>query len=307
MDALKIINRGKKFVLSGDYRFLLLSEMGFYKNLNDEEYLRRRFKAIMGQELDLEKPQTYNEKIQWLKLHDRNPMYTILVDKIKVKDWVASVIGEEYIIPTLNVYDKPEEIDFDKLPNQFVLKCNHNSGTGMYICKDKSNIDKKKIKKDLKKGLAEDKYHFGREWAYKNVNHRILAEKYMEDSKNNDLRDYKFFCFNGEVKALFIATGRQRLDDETRFDFYDQDFKHLDFTNGHPNADCIIEKPLNFELMKKLAAQLSKGIPHVRVDLYEVDGKVYFGEMTFYHWSGLKAFVPETWDYIFGKWIELPQ
>lgn len=301
----KLIDRTLKFLKDKDYRFRLMSEIGLYDRMPDKEFLLRRYKSMMGKELDLSNPRTFNEKIQWLKLYNRKPEYTTMVDKVEVKKWVAKVIGEQYVIPTIGVWDKPEDIDFDSLPNQFVLKCNHNSGIGMYICKDKNKINKEIIKKNLKKGLRENKYLYEREWAYKNVKRRILAEKFMQDKKSKALNDYKFFCFNGEVKALFIATERQNPCDETRFDFFDADYNHLDFVNGHPNATILPEKPQNFELMKKLASKLSKGIPHVRVDLYEVDGRVYFGEMTFYHWSGLMPFSPEEWDYTFGSWIDL--
>lgn len=303
----KIINRTIKFLRNKDYRFRLLSEIGLYDRMPDKEYLFRRYKSMMGKELNLCNPRTFNEKIQWLKLYNRNPEYTLMVDKVEVKKWVAKVIGEQYVIPTIGVWDKPEDIDFDSLPNQFVLKCNHNSGIGMYICQDKNKINKRKILKNLKKGLRENKYLSEREWAYKNVKRRILAEKFMQDKESEALNDYKFFCFNGEVKALYIATERQNPCDETRFDFFDADYNHLEFTNAHPNAIYPPAKPHNFELMKKIACKLSKGIPHVRVDLYEVDGQVFFGEMTFYHMSGMFPFSPEEWDYTFGSWITLPQ
>lgn len=273
--------------------------------LPDEIFLKLKFRLKMGYRLNLKEPKSYSEKLQWLKLYDRRPEYTLMVDKVKAKDYVASVLGEQYIIPTLGVWDDPEKINFDLLPNRFVLKVNHNSGTGMYICKDKANIDVNKVKKELSKGLKEDYYRYNREWPYKNVERRVLAEQYMED-ESGELRDYKFFCFDGEVKALFIATDRSKGDHETRFDFYDAEFNHLPFVNGHPNSNITPKKPKMFEDMKALASKLSVGIPQVRIDFYEVEDRVYFGEMTFFHWSGMMPFKPREWDYIFGEWIELP-
>lgn len=253
----------------------------------------------MGYHLRLKTPVTYSEKLQWLKLYDRRPLYVTMVDKVKVKEYVASIIGKEYVIPTLGVWKNPDEINFGALPERFVLKCNHNSGAGMFVCKDKSTIDEEMVKNELRKGLMENFYVKNREWPYKDVPRRTFAEAYMED-EYGELRDYKFFCFDGEVKALFIASDRSKGEASVRFDFFDADYNHLPFTNGHLCADVTPEKPSMFEEMKTLAAKLSKGIPHVRVDFYEVGNKIYFGEMTLYHWSGMKPFVPEEWDYLFG-------
>lgn len=274
--------------------------------LPDKIYLQLKFRSIFGRWIDLKCPKTFSEKLQWLKLYDRRPEYTTMVDKIEAKKYIAEIIGEEYIIPTLGVWDDPKEIDFAALPNRFVLKVNHNSGTGMYICKDKNKMDIEKIKAGLCRGLKENYFIKNREWPYKNVKRKIFAEAYMED-EYGELRDYKWFCFDGEVKCLFIATDRSKGDHATRFDFFDMEFNHLPFTNGHPNANIQPQKPKMFEKMKELAAKLSTGIPHVRIDFYEVNGRVYFGEMTFYHWSGMVPFEPEEWDYKFGEWLTLPK
>ena len=273
---------------------------------DDALFIRMKWKLRMDYPLNLDNPRTYNEKLQWLKLHDRKPIYTTMVDKYEAKKYVADIIGGEYIIPTLAIYDRVEDIEFDKLPNQFVLKWTHDSG-GIVICKDKSKLDINVAIKKLKKGERSHYYWRSREWPYKNVKPRIIAEQYMEDESGYELKDYKFFCFDGEPKALFIATDRGKTDEETKFDFYDMDFNHLPFTNGHPNATREIKKPAGFEEMKRIASQLSKGIPHVRVDLYNINGKIYFGEITFFHWGGMKIFNPREWDYIFGEWIKLPQ
>lgn len=274
--------------------------------IGDETYLKIYYRLVMKRKLNLKDPRTYNEKLQWLKLYDRNPLYTKLVDKYEAKKIVGDIIGSEYIIPTIGIYEHFDEIDFDKFPSKFVLKCTHDSG-GIVVCKDKTKFDYNEAKRIIEKGLRKNYYHQNREWPYRNVHPRIIAESYMEDSDTAELRDYKFFCFDGKVKALFIASDRMNKNEETKFDFFDENFNHLPFTNGHPNAKVLPEKPKSFELMIELASRLSKGIPHVRVDLYEVDGKVFFGEMTFYHWSGTVPFNPEKWDLKFGEWINLPK
>lgn len=271
---------------------------------NDKFFLQIKFYLIIGKHLNLKNPVTYNEKIQWLKLYDRKHEYTQMVDKYTVKEYVKKIIGEKYIIPTIEVYNNTKDIDWDKLPTQFVMKCTHDSG-GIVICKNKNLLDIRKAVQKLNRSLKKDYYNFSREWPYKNVPRRIIVEKYMEDSIDKELKDYKWFCFNGIPKALYIASERNSNNTETKFDFFDMDFNHLPFTNGHPNAINIPNKPQNFELMKHLASKLSNSIPHVRVDFYEIDGQVYFGELTFYHWSGLVPFIPEEWDYRFGKWLEL--
>ena len=300
------MNKIVHYLTDKDYRFNVNDSHGLYKHMSDERYLRRKFEILLGYKLNLDNPQTYNEKLQWLKLYDRKPIYTTMVDKYEVKQYVSNIIGEEYIIPTLGVWDRFDNIDFSSLPDQFVLKCTHDSG-GLVICKDKAALDLKKARKKISSCLRKNYYYKFREWPYKNVKPRIIAEQYMEDSSTSELRDYKFFCFDGVPKALFIASDRQDSSTDTKFDFFDMDFHHLDFTNGHPNAEKEINKPETFEEMKQLSEKLSQNIPHVRVDFYEVDGRVYFGELTFTHWSGLMPFDPESWDYTFGSWITLPE
>lgn len=287
------------------YRFLKYLLYSFSRVLSDKKFLQLKFRLFMGYPLDLEHPKTFNEKLQWLKLYDRKPEYARMVDKVDAKAYVANIIGEDHIIPTLGVYDNPEDIDFDSLPDQFVLKTTHDSG-GVYICRDRDKLNRSEIIKKLRKRLKRNVFWYNREWPYKNIKPRIIAEQYMEDSKTHQLRDYKFFCFDGVMKALFIASERQEKGEETKFDFFDADFRHLDIRNGHPNADEPPAKPETFEDMKKMAELLSENIPHLRVDFYEVNGKVYFGELTFSHWSGMVPFEPKKWDEIFGEWIKLP-
>lgn len=278
-------------------------DCGFYKNVSDEKYLKKIYKQKMGKDLNLSNPKTYNEKLQYLKIHDRNPLYSKLVDKFEVKEYVKNIIGEEYIIPTLGVWNSFNEIDLSKLPNKFVLKCTKDSG-GIIICKDKSKFNLKKYKLKMKVYENRNFYYRAREWPYKSLKPRFIAEQYMEDKTLKELRDYKFFCFNGEPKIMFVASNRHGAG-ETYFDFYDMEYNHLDIINGHPNAPCEPDKPQNFLKMIELARKLSKNIPHVRVDFYEINGRVYFGEFTFYHWSGLVPFSPEKWDYKLGEYIDL--
>lgn len=414
----------------------------------DALFIKLKFRATMGYWPDLKKPKTFSEKLQWLKLYDRKPEYTTMVDKAEAKKWVAERIGEEYIIPTIGVWDSVEEVDWDILPNQFVMKCTHDSG-GIVICKDKKSLDIDDAKKTLKRFQHRRYFYQNREWPYKNVKPRIIAEQYIEPRPNvkdltdykwycfngepkycqviqdrstnetidffdtewnhqefiglntaagpaaeqptrpanldiqiqiarelskdmtfsridlyetneneyfgeitfypasgfglfapdqyneilgkmislpgelqggviikwkkdgeleitqPDLPDYKIFCFNGTPKFLFVATGRQKHD--TRFDFYDADFNHLDLINGHPVADIQPDKPKNFDIMLGLAGKLSKDMPQLRVDFYNCNGNIYFGELTFYHWSGMVPFEPQKWDYEFGQLLNLPK
>lgn len=271
--------------------------------MSDETCLKIQYRLSLGKKLNLKNPVTYNEKIQWLKLHDRKPEYTMMVDKYAVRSYIAKTIGEQYSIPLVGGPWKTfDEIDFDRLPDQFVLKCNHDSG-GLVICKDKSKLNKEVARKKIEKSLKRNFYWVNREWPYKDVKPCIIAEQYMVDESGYELKDYKFFCFDGVPRVMFIATDRGT---DTKFDFFDMDFNHLPFTNGHPCADRTPAKPAGFEEMKRLAGILSRGIKQVRVDFYEINGRVYFGELTFSHWSGNVPFDPEEWDYKMGEWIDLP-
>lgn len=272
----------------------------------DEIFLKIVFYLRMGYKLNLNNPRSYSEKLQWLKLHNRHPEYTQMVDKVAAKEYVASIIGNEYIIPTIAVYDSVEDIIWEDLPAQFVLKCSHDSG-GIVICKDKEKLDIEKAKKKLARGLKQSYYQVNREYPYKDVPRKIICEEYREDESGYELKDYKWFCFDGKPQALFIASDRGSQTEETKFDFFDMDFNHLPFRNGHPNSAHEIKKPIGFEKMKELAAKLSQGIPQVRIDFYDINGHIYFGEITFFHWSGMMPFEPKEWDYTFGEWINLPK
>jgi hypothetical protein len=250
--------------------------------------------------LDLKNPKTYNEKLQWIKIYDRNPRYSLLVDKYEVKKIVGDLIGHQHIIKTYGVWNTFDEIDFDKLPNQFVLKCTHDSGS-VTICKDNNHFDKEKAREKIEKGLKFNVFRDGREWPYKNVKPRIIAEAYMEDLSLGELRDYKFFTFNGKPHYVHIVSNRQNPDEETYGDFFDMDYNHVDLTIGHNNAPVYPNKPVNFEKMKEYAELLAKDTKQLRVDFYEVNGELYFGELTFFPWSGYVQYTPDSFDFEAGE------
>lgn len=271
-------------------------------HLPDKLYLRLKFPLMLGYPLSLKAPKTFNEKLNWMKLYDRNPLYTKLVDKADVKDYVRNAIGDEYVIETLGVWSNFDAIDFDSLPDQFVLKCTHDSGS-VIICRDKSSFDKEAARAQLSEALKKNFYMVDREWPYKDVKPRIIAEKYIE-SADADIPDYKFFCFNGEPRIMFVATERF-ASSETKFDFFDMDYNHLPLLSGHPCAEHTPERPEHFEQMKELCRILSKDMTQVRIDFYDVAGKLYFGEFTFSHWGGMMRFEPKEWDLRLGQMIDL--
>lgn len=274
---------------------------------NDVLYLRVLYRLRIGKRLDLNNPKTFNEKIQWLKINNQNPLYTNLVDKVEVKKWVAEKIGEEHIIPTLGVWNNANEIDFDALPNQFVLKTTNGGGGDVIICKDKSQFDKEKAIGQLNKGLKKNIYTLLREWPYKNIKPRIIAEKYMEDESGMGLTDFKFHTFSGEPRVLLVVSDRFGKS-HGHFDYFDvKTFKQLDFCakGGRLPEVSHYRCPENYEEMIKIVKKLSENICYVRVDLYNICGKIYFGEMTFYPSSGLDKFNPESWDTIMGEWLKL--
>jgi hypothetical protein len=261
----------------------------------------------VGKRLRLNPPVTFSEKLQWLKLYGNKEEYTQMVDKYEVKKHVADIIGEEYIIPTLGVWDKFDDIDFEQLPNQFVLKCTHDSG-GLVICKDKSKLDINAARKKLNKCLARNYYWQTREMPYKNVKPRIIAEKYMADESETELKDYKFFCFDGKVRLCQVIS--DRLSNE-KIDFYDTDWNRLvglvglvGLSENVKNSDTEIIRPLNYNQMITNATKLSKNIPFVRIDQYKTKGgQIFFGEITFYPKSGMGNFKPDIWNYKLGEWI----
>lgn len=273
--------------------------------LPDKAYLRIMYKRKTGKTLHLKNPKTFNEKLQWLKLNDRNPEYIKIVDKHMAKEYVANIIGERYIIPTYSVYNHFDEIDFDLLPNQFVMKCTHDSG-GVLIVRDKEQLDISKAKKRIEQNLKRDYYKAGREWPYKNVKPKIIVEKYMDSLTNekNGLTDYKFMCFNGEVKCCFTCTERYSKTG-LKVTFFDNDWKEMPFERHYPKSSVPIHRPDQYDEMREISERLSKGMKFVRVDLYVIQKNVYFGELTLYPGCGFETFSPEEWDLKLGNWLKI--
>jgi hypothetical protein len=260
------------------------------------------FPVCNGYKLDLDNPKTFNEKLQWLKLYYHKPEFSVMVDKAEAKKYVASIIGEEHIIPTLYVYHSAEEIDFNKLPEQFVLKCTHDS-SDLTICKNKSQLNKKNVLKQLKKGLKHNYFYIGREWAYKNVAPRIIAEKYLTDD-GEELKDYKIFNFGGEPKIIEVDYDRFKNHKRQLFTL---NWERINAYYEYPDNDKIIEKPKQLDIMLNFARKLSKGHPFIRTDFYIVNDKVYFGELTFYPHCGFGHITPFEFDLEMGNWIILPE
>ena len=296
----------KNFIKNPIYRFNILNRLGYYNYLNDEEFLKKEFKIRMGRELNLNEPKSFNEKLQWLKLYYREPLLTDLVDKYNVRSYIKNTIGKDFLIPLLGMWDNPDDINFDILPDQFVLKCNHNSGVGLCICKDKKQLNKDLIIKKLKKGLHENYYIHNREWPYKNVKRRVIAEKYIHDEEKNYLTDYKFYCFNGKAKYLYVAKG---LDEhrtaQMSFLTLDWEFAYFGRSDYKP-LSSLPKKPTKLKEMIEIAEILAKDFPFVRVDLYQIGEKILFGELTFSPCGGFMPFSPEAADRMVGNDLVLP-
>lgn len=283
-----------------------MARRGWLNRLGDGMYLRIVYRARMGKHLNLKNPASFNEKLQWLKLHDRRSDYPRMVDKQLAKDYVAERIGGEYIIPTLGLWERFDEIDFDALPERFVLKCTHDSG-GLVICRDKAHFNKAAAREKIERSLNRNFYYHGREWPYKDVKPRIIAEKYMENPDGSDLSDYKLHCFNGRMKMVLVCRDRYGADGLTE-DFFSETWEHLPVKRPKLNrARQAIPCPETLPRMIELAEKLSAGIPFLRVDFYEISGKIYFGELTFFPTSGMARFDPDEWDGIIGGWIDLPK
>ena len=292
-----------KKLMKNPYKiFVFLGYKGLLNWVGDKAYIKLLYRGIVGKKLNLDNPKTFNEKLQWLKIYNRKPEYTMMVDKYAVREYIKEQLGEEFLIPLIGVWDSPDEIDFDALPDQFVLKCNHNSGLGMCICTDKSKLDIEAVKEDLRKGLKQDYYLTSREWPYKNVKRKIIAEKYMVDESGTELKDYKVLCFNGEPELIQIHSGRAKVHMQ---DYYDTKWNKMDIYQGYPLSDEVREKPVFLEEMLEVSRVLSKGIPHVRVDWYYVENQLYFGELTFFDGSGYFEFEPDEWNYKLGEKIKI--
>ena len=280
------------FIAKNIYAYLICS---------DALYLKIEFRRKFHKKLDLNAPKTFNEKLNWLKLYDRRELYTILADKFNVKQYVASKIGSQYVVPNYGRWQKFDDIDFAQLPDKFVLKTTHDSG-GAIVCSDKATFDCKAVSKRLKRDLRTNYYYITREWVYKDIKPMIIADMLLDDNSGHEITDYKFWCFNGVPKVMYITNKGKNIKEN----FYDMDFNVIDINHGYPRRSPEYDKPHNFDLMKRLAAELSQDIPFVRVDFFDVNGNVYFAEFTFYDWAGLKPFADPKHDELIGSWIDLP-
>ena len=298
------MNKIIKYMKHPSNILLYLMNENFFKWIPDKKYIKIKYKLEMNKKLNLQNSQTFNEKLQWLKLYDRNPAYTKMVDKYEAKKYVADIIGKEYIIPTLGVWENFGDIDFSKLPNQFVLKCTHDSG-GLVICRDKSKLNMKDARRKINKSLKRNYFYSGREWPYKNVKPRIIVEKYMVDESKTELKDYKIFNFNGIPQ--FVQVDFNRFKDHQR-KLYSINWKELDFNFVYPiNKKVKINRPENLKKILELAKKIAKDHPFLRTDFYVINDKIYFGEITFFPEAGFGKFVPEKWDRKLGDMLELPK
>ena len=309
MTLQKIIEKLKLYLKDKNYRTIVKAKLGLYNKLSDEDYLKKMFRAYLQEELNLENPVTFNEKIQWLKINDRNPIFTSLVDKYESKGYVASLIGKDHVIPTIGIYNNFKEINIDNLPNKFVMKCTHDSGS-LIICRDKNSFNVKAAKKKITMALKKNFFFVGREWPYKDVKPRIIVEEYMEDideqkKGNIGLNDYKFYCFNGEPKFLYLSQNLENHS-EASITFITMDWKKESFERtDYKSLTKLPKKPPLFDEMVEFARILSKGIRFVRVDLYSINGCIYFSELTFHPSSGFMKFKNPDDDKKLGKLLVL--
>ena len=293
-----------KYLTNPREALICLMNKNFFFFLPDKLYLKWKYKLLIGKKLDLKNPKLLSEKLQWLKLYNRNPEYTEMVDKYEVRNYIENKIGKQYLIPLVGVYDKFDDIDFDKLPNKFVIKCTHDSG-GLVICKDKSTLNMKAAKRKINKFMKRNYYKVHREWPYKNVKPRIVIEKYIENKDKSDLLEYNIFCFNGIPKLVSVCYGDK---EKNRFnDFYDSDFNKLDLKCIYNASNVILDKPKQFDKMKEIASILSKNIPHLRVDFYLCNNKIYLGELTFFHFAGFTKFEPKNYEITLGDYLKLDE
>ena len=300
----KLCNVGMSFLTKPYYRTRVLIKSGYYDSLSDEDFLKKVFPKYMGYPLDLENPKTFSEKLQWLKVNFRDPIQTVMVDKHEAKHFIAQRVGNQYIIPTISVWNSVDDIDLDRLPNQFVLKCTHDSG-GIVICKDKSTLDWEAAKAKLRTFLKRDYSRIAREWPYKNVPRRIIGEEYLSELGSNDILDYKMYCFHGEPKLTVVCSNRFSKTG-TRMNFYDIDWNPMGIHFGHyPPLPTEFPKPDTYGEMQQVAMELSQGCPFLRVDFYEIKGHIFIGELTFFPGAGFERFRPMSKDYELGEWLHL--
>ena len=301
--SMKVQSIGK-YLKNPDQLLVKLSAQRRLDWMSDKQLTKLLYRTKFHRKLDLDNPKSLNEKIHWIKLFVRDPLYTRLTDKYAVRKYIAEIIGSQYSVPLLGVWDHFEEIDFNQLPNQFVLKCNHDSGSYL-ICKDKSTFDIAAAKAKLESCLSRNHYRLSREWAYINIKPLILAEEFLTDHNERNVVDYKFLCFHGEPKCVKVCTDRGSPTG-VKIDFFDMQWNHLPFIEKYPNANRVIERPKSFDEMVRICRILSEPFPFVRMDLYGIDERIYFGEFTFYPGAGMEEFTPDEWDYTLGSWLTLP-
>lgn len=294
----------KAFVFDKKSRFTILSTRGFYNRLSDEEYLEKQYRVIFHRELDLKNPKTFNEKLQWIKLYDRKPIYTTMVDKYEAKNYISNIIGEDYLIPTLGVWERFEEIDFSNLPNEFVLKCTHDSG-GLIICRDKNTLDYDSTRKKINASLRNNYYWSGREWPYKGVKPRIIAEPLIQNDDGSQLLELNVFCFNGEPRIICQCHGDRDKGEQRYHDFFDLEGNKYPFQLGYPSSQAALYDGSALKDIIRISEKMSSNNPVLRVDFYIRNDTPLIGELTLFHWSGFMPFEPEEWDYKLGSMIEL--
>lgn len=284
------------------YKKYFTVEERYSSVLSDKTHIEKVYFERTGKKLNLKNPKTFNEKCNWLKLYDRKPQYTVMADKYLARHYISEKIGDNHLIPLLGVWDNANDIDFDSLPDKFVLKCNHDNG--VIICKDKNNLNFEAVRENLNMRLQRDYYRKNREWPYKNIPRKIICEKLLENSNGDSLLEYNVFCFNGVPK--YFKIGSVLHDGTLAKDFYDIDWNYLEMKTG-ASAGNIFPKPIHYNNLIEIAKKLSKGTTHVRVDFYDCDGKLYNGELTFFSNGGHMKFTPEEWDKIWGDCLSLPK
>ncbi len=292
--ALSLIKNPWEFVIG-------LDKNGLTRWMSDRMFAKISFRGVMGEKLNLDCPKTFNEKLQWLKVYDHRPEYTTLVDKYTAKCVVGQKIGNQHIVPLLGSWDNAKQIDFDNLPISFVLKCNHDQGS-VILVQDKNKLDRAITIKTLNRKLKHNAYFGTREYPYKNIKPKVFAEKYL----GKDIIDYKFYCFDGEPKFLYCGQGLTE-DHSLKIDFFDLEWNLMPFYRTDYHRLGQIPKPMRLNEMIDIARILSEDIPFVRIDLFEVDGQVYFSEFTLCPASGFMPFVPTKYDAIVGEWLRIPR
>lgn len=300
--AEKLYNIKKRFIRQ--YRDWFSVDAPYTNLYSDKAYIKKYYYKIFNRKIDLKNPKSFNEKENWLKLYDRKPIYTVMADKYASRDYISKNFGDKYLVPLLGAWDNTDDIDFEALPNSFVMKCNHDNG--VLVCRDKEQIDIERVRKEFSDKLNRDFYRKRREWPYKNIKRKVICEKFMENTDGAELVDYKVFCFNSTAKIILVDS--DRFTDNSKEDYYDINWNHIDLKFSHyEQSGDRFEKPVFFDEMISIAEKISSDIPFLRVDFNCWNGNLYIGEMTFYHNAGFAEFDDLKWDELLGSWIELPK